>query len=109
MRVLRAFLESTAHPRILIFGAMRDKAVAEMAEIIVPAVDAVVLTQPSHRRAATPQALKELSAHLTEYLYLRPTPEESMDLAVRLAGPEGTVVAAGSLFLVGDLSHLAIS
>ncbi len=107
MRVLRDFLESTPHPRALVFGAMRDKAVAEMAEILFPVTDAVVLTQPSHKRAASPEVLRELTGHLSEWIYLRPAPEDALALATQLAGPDGTVIAAGSLYLVGDLKNVA--
>ncbi len=109
MRVLRAFLATTPHPRVLVFGAMRDKSVAEMAEIIFPEADAVVLTQPSHRRAATPETIQDLAEHLNRQLHVRAAPEAALDLAVELAGPAGTVVAAGSLFLVGDLRATACS
>ncbi len=102
-RVLRAFLETTPHPRVLIFGAMRDKAVEEIAGILFPAVDAVVLTEPSHKRAAGVATLCEVTGHFCENLHEQPNPEQALEQAVRLAGVEGTVVAAGSLYLVGDL------
>ena len=102
-RVLRDFLAATARPRVLVFGAMRDKAIGEIAEILFPDVDAVVLTQPSHHRATSPETLRDLTSHLNEYLYLRASPREALDLASRIAGPTGTVVVAGSLFLAGDL------
>lgn len=102
-RVLRDFMRTTAHPRVLVFGAMRDKAISEIAEILFPEADAVVLTQPSHKRAASPEVLHEMTSHLNEYLYLRHTAAEAVELATRLAGESGTVIAAGSLFLIGDL------
>jgi len=105
-RVLRDFLAATAHPRVLVFGAMRDKAIGEISELLFPCVDAVVLTQPSHHRATSPETLREMTSHLNEYIYLRSSPAEALGLATRIAGPEGTVVVAGSLFLVGDLLRL---
>lgn len=102
-RVVRDFLETTPRPRALVFGAMRDKAVAEMAEILFPSADAVVLTQPSHHRAASTEKLRELTAHLGDWIYVRPAPEDALALALELAGADGTVMVAGSLYLVGDL------
>jgi len=102
-RVLRAFLDTCARPRVLIFGAMRDKAVEEIAGILFSAVDAVVLTEPSHKRAAGVQTLREVTGHLCENLHVERQPEQALEQALRLAGAEGTVVAAGSLYLVGDL------
>jgi dihydrofolate synthase/folylpolyglutamate synthase len=102
-RVLRVFLEGTPRPRVLIFGAMRDKAVEEIAGILFPAVDAVVLTRPSHKRAASVETLREVTAHLCVRLEVEAQPDLALERGVDLAGTEGTVVAAGSLYLVGDL------
>jgi dihydrofolate synthase/folylpolyglutamate synthase len=108
MQVLRTFAETTSHPRVLVFGAMRDKAVAEMAEILFPAMDAIVLTRPEQRRAASPETLRDVTSHLSELIYLRPAPAEALELAIRMAGRDGTVLVAGSLFLVGDLKRLEL-
>jgi dihydrofolate synthase / folylpolyglutamate synthase len=105
-RVLRDFMRTMRPPRVLVFGAMRDKAIGEIAEILFPEADAVVLTQPSHNRAASPETLREIASHLNDYLYLRSSPGEAVDLGARLAGAEGTVFVAGSLFLIGDVKVL---
>jgi dihydrofolate synthase/folylpolyglutamate synthase len=102
-RVLRDFMRTASPPRVLVFGAMRDKAIGEIAEILFPEADAVVLTQPSNKRAAAPETLHELTSHLNDYLYLRASSSEALNLGTRLAGAEGTVFVAGSLFLIGDL------
>ena len=78
-----------------------------IAEILFLEADAVVLTQPSNKRAASPETLHEITSHLNDYFYLRALPAEALDLAARLAGPEGTVFVAGSLFLIGDLQNVA--
>ncbi len=106
-RVLRDFMRTTRSPRVLVFGAMRDKAIGEIAEILFPEADAVVLTQPAHKRAASPETLQEIASHLNDYLYLRSSSGEALDLGARLAGPQGTVFVAGSLFLIGDLKNLS--
>jgi len=103
---LRDFMRTARPPRVLVFGAMRDKAIGEIAEILFPEADAVVLTQPLNKRAASPETLQELTSHLNDYLYLRASSSEALDLGTRLAGPEGTVFVAGSLFLIGDLKML---
>ncbi len=102
-RVLHDFLVTTPHPRVLVFGAMRDKAIGEITEILFPEVDAVVLTKPSHSRAASPEALRDIASHLSEHIHLRDSPVEALELARQLAGADGTVAVAGSLYLVGDL------
>jgi dihydrofolate synthase/folylpolyglutamate synthase len=49
---LRAYLDEFCHaPLTLVFGAMEDKQVAEMADELFPAARAVVLTRPASPRA----------------------------------------------------------
>ncbi len=84
----------------LIYGAMRDKAVTEMAGILFPLAAEVILTTPSQARAVRPEALMELVDHPR----LRSTPRlaEALALVRREAAPEDAVFVSGSLFLVGE-------
>jgi dihydrofolate synthase/folylpolyglutamate synthase len=84
---------------ILIYGAMRDKAVEEMAGILFPLVDEVIATAPHQSRAVDPETIRELSEH--------PRARTASDLAAALemarAGPSDRVIfISGSLFLVGE-------
>ncbi len=114
-RALRAYLRETlAGPDssgpdrrlVLLFGAMRDKAVGEMADFLFPMAAAVVLTRPRQKRAATPQAMAELTRHLNPCLLERDDPCQALQAARGLAGPEGVVVVTGSLYLVGEIKQL---
>ena len=88
---------------VLLFGAMRDKVVGEIANLLFPLAAGVVLTRPHQRRAATPRALAELTAHLNPRVLEREEPGEALELACELAGPDGVVVVTGSLYLVGEI------
>jgi dihydrofolate synthase/folylpolyglutamate synthase len=84
---------------IMIYGAMRDKAVEEMAGILFPLVDEVIATAPHQSRAVDPETIRELSEH--------PRARTASDLAAALemarAGPSDRVIfISGSLFLVGE-------
>ena len=99
---------ATSRRLVLVFGAMRDKAVAEIADLLFPLAAAVVLTRPSQRRAATPQGLAEVTGHLNPCVHEREEPCEALELARELAGPEGVVVVTGSLYLVGEIRQLVL-
>ena len=86
---------------VLLFGAMRDKAVAEMADLLFPLAGAVVLTRPAQKRAATTQVLAQLTAHLNHRIIECEEPGAALAKARDLAGPDGIVVVTGSLYLVG--------
>ena len=63
-------------PLTFIFGAMRDKAISEIADIIFPLADRVIATHADNPRAASPQQIAELGAHTqTEILQAKSVPE----------------------------------
>jgi dihydrofolate synthase / folylpolyglutamate synthase len=86
-------------PVWLVFGAMRDKAVQEVAEQLFPLADRIIATSPNFTRALRPQAILELSGH--GEATTAATLFEATQLA-RLAPPNAAVFFTGSLFLVGE-------
>ncbi len=98
-RALAAHLASTpAARRVLVFGAMADKDWRAMLEVLRPHVDEVVLTAPALSRAEWPSVLAEaVGGHAAEGL------NQALARARALAGPEGEIVIAGSIYLMGDL------
>jgi dihydrofolate synthase/folylpolyglutamate synthase len=101
---LRSALSTFYEGRLLtfIFGAMRDKAISEIADIIFPLADRVIATHADNPRAATPQQIAELGAHTqTEILQARSV-QEALDRACPLAGHTGVIVITGSIYIVGE-------
>ncbi|MET0553392.1 MAG: folylpolyglutamate synthase/dihydrofolate synthase family protein [Vicinamibacteria bacterium] len=94
-------------PFVLVFGAMTDKDVPAMARRLFPLAAHVVLTSVAQDRAASPRELARRAGSWARGAVTAPTPAAAMALARRLAGPEGRVVVAGSLFLVGDVLALS--
>ena len=99
---------ATARRLVLVFGSMRDKAVAEIADLLFPLAAGVVLTRPQQRRAATPQGIAALTSHLNACVLEREEPGKALELARELAGPDGVVVVTGSLYLVGEIRQLVL-
>jgi dihydrofolate synthase/folylpolyglutamate synthase len=102
----RALAEHAAPlgPLVLLFGAMADKHVAEMARILFPlAGRGLVLTRPPLPRAARPEDIAALAGDLASGAVLEPDPGRALARARRLAGRETPVLVAGSLYLVGDV------
>ena len=46
-------------PLIFVFGAMRDKAISEMTEILFPLADQVIATRPENPRSASPEEIQQ--------------------------------------------------
>jgi dihydrofolate synthase/folylpolyglutamate synthase len=102
--LLRFWKDNFAGHRIfLVYGAMRDKAVDEIAGLLFPAADFVVLTEPLQPRAISAPLLAEMTAHLAKDSAIVRDPAEALGRAIKMASPEDAVFATGSLYLVGDL------
>lgn len=87
----------------LIYGALRDKAVDEIAGLLFPHVYQVLLTEPQQSRALSASLLKEMTAHLAQRCEVIPDPLEAFEFAKSLAEPEDAIFITGSLYLVGHL------
>jgi dihydrofolate synthase / folylpolyglutamate synthase len=102
--LLKFWKENFAGRRIfLVYGAMRDKAVDEIAGVLFPAADSVILTEPLQPRAISAPLLAEMTAHLARQTEIVRNPTEALERAIAIAGPDDAVFATGSLYLVGDL------
>ena len=103
---LAGFLRSHLHdgPRVLLFASMSDKDTESMARNLAPLVDSVVVTRvPGTDRSADPAALAETVRALKREVHIDPDALCGLRQAEQLAGPNGQVVIAGSLYLVGAL------
>ena len=87
----------------LIYGAMRDKAVDEIAGLLFPRATSVILTQSPQPRSISAGTLAALTRHLAPSVEVIPEPAAALERALELAAPEDVVFATGSLYLAGDL------
>ncbi|HKV23258.1 MAG TPA: folylpolyglutamate synthase/dihydrofolate synthase family protein [Candidatus Acidoferrum sp.] len=87
----------------LVFGALRDKAVDEIAGILFPFAAEVILTQPKTTRAISVAQLSELTAHHAAKLKVLTEPDAALEYALEHSGADDAVIVAGSLYLVGQL------
>jgi len=88
--------------RVLLFGAMGDKCWAEMLARLVPMFDEVVLVPVDMPRSFDPRpAALALTGETTCHVAASAT--QGLEVARRNAGPEGSVVVTGSIFLVAEL------
>lgn len=107
-RALARHLAESATPHVLVFGAMRDKHIEEMARELFPKARRVVATRVRMTRAATTEYLAEVGAALGTKVVQEPSYRRAVARAVRLARPGETVVVAGSLYLVGAVRKLLL-
>lgn len=88
---------------VLIYAAMRDKAVEEIAGILFPHADEVIATAPQQSRAVDPETIRALGAH--PHLRTAPNLRTALNM-VRAVDPNHVIFVTGSLFLVGEAMAL---
>jgi dihydrofolate synthase/folylpolyglutamate synthase len=93
-------------PLIFVFGAMRDKAISEMTEILFPLAERVIATRPENPRAASPEEIQQAAARTGTEIESVEDVAGAVERARTLAGKEEVVVITGSIYLVGEVMRL---
>jgi dihydrofolate synthase/folylpolyglutamate synthase len=84
----------------LIYGAMRDKAVAEISGILFPLAEQVIATAPRQARALAPDTIRGISDHPN--LTIAP----GIEAALAMPTAADVTFVTGSLFLVAEARAL---
>lgn len=108
---LRAYLDEFAPRRLtLVFGAMRDKQLDRIGEILFPGAHVIVLTTVNNPRSATIEMLQPVAERFARGEVLRSdSSAEALRIARANTPPEGLICIAGSLYLAGELRPLIMS
>ncbi len=105
---LRSTLSTCYEDRQLtfVFGAMRDKAIAEMTEILFPLAERVIVTPADNPRSATAEDIRHAAARTSTEIEAAPDVASALERASFLAGTRGVVVITGSIYIVGEAMRL---
>ena len=91
-------------PRVAVIGVLEDKDAAGMLRELLPRVDRAVYTHSANPRSLSPGTLGSLAEQLggppAETVA---DPRAALARARELAGPDGAVLATGSIYLIADL------
>ncbi len=106
---LRVYLERTRHlknaPVTMVFGAMADKQLDEMAATLFPIVGHLVLTQPRNPRSASVENLRRLAEKYAPEASAEMIPgsDTAIERAISSGAPNALICVTGSLYLVGEV------
>ena len=89
-------------PITLVFGVMRDKAVSEVAEILFPIAEHVIVTHANNPRSATAAEIRQAASRVEVDIREATDVPSALAEAQRVAGPQGLVVVTGSIYIVGE-------
>ncbi len=109
------YLAGSGGRRWLLFGALGDKNLEEMARTLFPWFDRLILTKPDYYRAAEPEELEALAERLgldqpmppAEAIEVVAPAGEALRWALERLDPRDLLVVAGSLYLIGELEREA--
>jgi dihydrofolate synthase / folylpolyglutamate synthase len=87
---------------IFVFGAMRDKAIAEMCEVLFPLAERVIATQAGNPRSATPQEIHDAASRMQQDIELSSDVPSALERAREIVAKDGVVVITGSIYVVGE-------
>jgi dihydrofolate synthase / folylpolyglutamate synthase len=95
--------DPTPRTMTAVFGCLKDKAIGEMAQILFPLFDMVVLTEVSSPRSATSAQLQAAAESTGAQAHVVVSPQDALAEAIAFTPPDGLIVVTGSVYLVGEL------
>lgn len=103
-RALRDYLHEFNHgPLTLIFGAMRDKRLDQIAEILFPLADQLILTRVNNPRSASIETLAPLTQQFAHGTVMTSNSSaEAIQTAITQTPDNGLICVTGSLYLIGE-------
>ena len=90
---------------IFVFGAMRDKAIGEIAEILFPLAERVIATAAEKPRSASPEEVRQAATRANAEIELAGTVPEAIEKAcggTLQTSQNPVIVITGSIYVVGE-------
>ena len=104
-RSLGAFLNQFAlRPLTLVFGAMREKRIEEIADELLPLADELILTCIDNPRSTSKESLLKLAERFGgRSITVTSSSSEALQIAFDKTEPRGMICVTGSLYLIGEV------
>ncbi|HEY6413250.1 MAG TPA: folylpolyglutamate synthase/dihydrofolate synthase family protein [Edaphobacter sp.] len=104
-------------PRTLLFSCLRDKDLREMTQILFPLFDSssdrphdhILLAPIDNTRAASVEDLLAAAHALDVPAHAAPHLAAALAQAQAITPPNGLIIATGSVYMVGEIRHLALN
>ncbi len=101
LRAALGTLLDRASLRTLVFSSLNDKPVGEIAQILFPLFDRIILTEVQSPRSATLAQLAEAAEPVGTTMEEAASPYDALDFAMKVTPLDGLIVVTGSVLLVG--------
>jgi dihydrofolate synthase/folylpolyglutamate synthase len=110
-RTLQGFLEEFAtRPLTMVFGAMRDKRIEEIAEVLFPLADQLILSPVQNPRTASIERLSQVAKKFDRgQIKNVASSSDAITRATQTTAKCGMICVTGSLYLIGETRGLIIN
>jgi dihydrofolate synthase/folylpolyglutamate synthase len=88
---------------VVVVSVLDDKDLERIVALLAAAASAIVATRSSHPRAVDPRRIAEAAERAGVRAQAHEQPTQALEAARAAAGPGGTVLVCGSLYLLADL------
>lgn len=108
-RALRDYLdEFVIQPITIVFGAMGDKEIGEIASVLFPRADRLILTTPDNSRAMRAEDLLQFvpDGFDRDRVFVTPNAAAAIEKAREVSGKKDAILVTGSLYLIGEVKSL---
>lgn len=109
-QALRDYLAELGHrPLTMIFGAMSNKRLDQIAEILFPLPDRLILTTIENPRAASVETIAPLARQFAPGVVIETTSSaEAVRAAMAQTPQDGLICVTGSLYLIGEIRPMIL-
>jgi dihydrofolate synthase/folylpolyglutamate synthase len=106
LRSALSHLDPQPRAMTAVFGCLQDKAFGEMAQILFPMFEQVVLAEVPSPRTASLQEMRTAAEATGVRDSTADSPREALARAIAETSGDGLIVVTGSVYLVGELREL---
>jgi len=105
-RLLESWKSIFNRKGILIFGSVADKNPSEMAKLLVPYFDKIIISTPGTFKESYPEEVFENFYKYCDNVQLRKDPVEAYNTALKLSEGDIPVLVTGSFYMVSEIRKL---
>jgi dihydrofolate synthase/folylpolyglutamate synthase len=94
---------------ILIFGAVKDKDVQAIAQILSTVAELVITTELSSSRSCDASSLAQIFSQHGKAVTIARNADNAVSIAQNMAEKQDVILACGSLYLIGEMKNILLN
>jgi dihydrofolate synthase/folylpolyglutamate synthase len=108
-QLLATYLSIFPPPRVLIFGAIAGKNIPDMARLLLPHFQHIIISTPGTFKKSDPRDVCRIFQSMHPSVLLESVPEHALQRAFKLSRSHAPILVTGSFFMVAEIRKLLTS